>query len=190
MCDKRCCIHNQDAAQFLYMSRLEDDEDDAGSRYHDKRFVDHAGSYLIAVAGAYEVDGTDDGEQGNETQVQNLMVGNLRIIKELAVVDEFTEVICQPLYVVGIEEITGCKPIGHDETYQGCKECLYAKREGKHHHHNPQDRHEIAYLHENHRCQTDAGKGVESPACRAFILIAIPDNEIKGDETHRHNTAF
>lgn len=57
--------------------RLEDDEDNAGNRYHDKRFVDHAGSYLIAVAGAYEVDGTDDGEQDNETQVQNLMVGNL-----------------------------------------------------------------------------------------------------------------
>ena len=32
--------------QFLYMSRLEDDEDDADNRYHDKRFVDHAGSYL------------------------------------------------------------------------------------------------------------------------------------------------
>ena len=92
MGDKRCCIHNQDAAQFLYMSRLEDDEDDAGNRYHDKRFVDHAGSYLVAVAGAYEVDGTDDGEQGNETQVQYLMVGNLRIIKEFAVVDEFAEV--------------------------------------------------------------------------------------------------
>ena len=50
--------------QVLYMLRLEDDEDDAGNRYHDKRFVDHAGSYLIAVAGAYEVDGPDDGEQG------------------------------------------------------------------------------------------------------------------------------
>jgi hypothetical protein len=137
MGDKRCCIHNQDAAQFLYILRLEDDEDDAGNRYHDKRFVDHAGSYLIAVAGAYEVDGTDDGEQDNETQVQYLMVGNLRIIKEFAVVDEFAEMVSQPLYVVGIEEITGCKPIGHDETYQGCKECLYAKREGKHHHHDP-----------------------------------------------------
>lgn len=69
MGDKRCCIHNQDATQFLYMLRLEDDEDDAGNRYHDKRFVDHAGSYLIAVAEiAYEVDGTDDGEQGNKTQ--------------------------------------------------------------------------------------------------------------------------
>ena len=87
MGDKRCCIHNQDAAQFLYILRLEDDEDDAGNRYHDKRFVDHAGSYLIAVAGAYEVDGTDDGEQDNETQVQYLMVGNLRIITEFAVVD-------------------------------------------------------------------------------------------------------
>ena len=66
---------------------------------HDKRFVDHAGSYLIAVAGAYEVDGTDDGEQDNETQVQYLMVGNLRIIKEFAVVDEFAEMVSQPLYV-------------------------------------------------------------------------------------------
>ena len=117
MGDKRCCINNQDAAQFLYILRLEDDEDDAGNRYHDKRFVDHAGSYLIAVAGAYEVDGTDDGEQDNETQVQYLMVGNLRIIKEFAVVDEFAEMVSQPLYVVGIEELTGCKPIGHDETY-------------------------------------------------------------------------
>ena len=49
---------------------------------------------------------SDDGEQGNETQVQNLMVGNLRIIKEFAVVDESTEVICQPLYVVGIEAVS------------------------------------------------------------------------------------
>jgi hypothetical protein len=59
------------------------------------------------------------------------MVGNLRIIKEFAVVDKFAEMVSQPLYVVGIEEITGCKPIGHDETYQGCKECLYAAREKK-----------------------------------------------------------
>ena len=59
-----------------------------------------------------KVDGTDDGEQGNETQVQYLMVGNLRIIKELAVVDEFAEVVSQTLDVVGIEKITGCKPIG------------------------------------------------------------------------------
>lgn len=70
------------------MLRLEYEEEEADDVEHDERLVDHAGTNLVGVAGAQEVDCSDDRQQGDEAEVHQLMYGYHGIVEQRVEVDE------------------------------------------------------------------------------------------------------
>ncbi len=69
------CTDDHDALELVFMLRLGYEEEEADDVEHDERLVDHAGANLVGVAGAQEVDCSDDRQQGDEAEVHEPMNG-------------------------------------------------------------------------------------------------------------------
>ena len=76
-------------------------------------------------------------QDDEEQKIHHLVVGNLRIIEQILIVDKFCKMTDQSIDVIGVGEVTRWEPIRHDETDDRCKEVSEAEGIGEYHHHQP-----------------------------------------------------
>ena len=187
MGEEGCRTYYHNALELVFMLRLEYEEEEADDVEHDERLVDHAGANLVGVAGAQEVDSSDDRQQGDEAEVHQLMHGYHGIVEQRVEIDEAGKMSDEVVDVVGIDKESGSKPVGGDDSQErGCK---VAKTEGvgEEHHHRPQYGQIIEYLYKLHRGYAQTGEGIEGAARGLPVLIAVPDEQGEGNETEGHH---
>lgn len=123
MGEEGCRTDYHDALEFVFMLRLEYEEEEADDVEHDERLVDHAGTNLVGVAGAQEVDCSDDRQQGDKAEVHQLMHGYHGIVEQRVEVDETGKMSDEVVDVVGIDKESCRKPVGDDDSGWRLQSC-------------------------------------------------------------------
>lgn len=190
MGEEGCRTDYHDAFEFVFMLRLEYEEEEADDVEHDERLVDHAGANLVGVAGAQEVDCSDDRQQGDEAEVHQLMHGYHGIVEQRVEVDETGKMSDEVVDVVGIDKESGRKPVGDDDSQDGGCKVAETEGVGEEHHHRPQYGQIIEYLYKLHRGYAQTGEGIEGAARGLPVLIAVPDEQGEGNETEGHHVGM
>ena len=113
--------------------------------------IDHAGANLVGVAGAQEVDSSDDRQQGDEAEVHQLMHGYHGIVEQRVEIDEAGKMSDEVVDVVGIDKESGSKPVGGDDSQDGGCKVAETEGVGEEHHHRPQYGQIIENLYKLHR---------------------------------------
>ena len=185
--NERCSVHDHDASQFLVVLRLQDEKCQGHEVQHNQRLVDHAGANLVGIARADEVNCSDETQQDDEREIDHLVDGYLRVVEQLPVVDELHEMGDEPVCVVGVEVVACREPVGGDDSYQGGEEGADAERVGEEYHHQPEYGQIVDGLYEHQGGESDAEEGIECPSAGCLVLVAVPDDEIEGDEAHCHD---
>ena len=88
------------------MLRLQDDEGKTHIVDQNERIVDHSGTDLISIRGMQEVYAAQCAQDDEEQEIHYLVVGNLRIIEQIMIVDEFCKMTDQSIYIIGVGEVT------------------------------------------------------------------------------------
>lgn len=190
MGEEGCRTDYHDALEFVFMLRLEYEEEEADDVEHDERLVDHAGANLVGVAGAQEVDCSDDRQQGDEAEVHQLMHGYHGIVEQRVEVDETGKMSDEVVDVVGIDKESCRKPVGDDDSQDGGCKVAETEGVGEEHHHRPQYGQIIEYLYKLHRGYAQTGEGIEGAARGLPVLIAVPDEQGEGNETEGHHVGM
>ena len=190
MGEEGCRTDYHDAFELVFMLRLEYEEEEADDVEHDERLVDHAGANLVGVAGAQEVDCSDDCQQGDEAEVHQLMHGYHGIVEQRVEVDETGKMSDEVVDVVGIDKESCRKPVGDDDSQDGGCKVAETEGVGEEHHHRPQYGQIIEYLYKLHRGYAQTGEGIEGAARGLPVLIAVPDEQGEGNETEGHHVGM
>ena len=167
------------------MLRQDNSQGGRQQRHGYEKLVEHAGAYLVVIAGTQIVDNARQADDECKEESGDVARGESAVIRRHGHRGDAGEVVQWQGEVLLIDEPHGCKPIGCEQSVDGGEEVAPAHGVKENDGEQPKHWYETECLRICHAGQANEEIGIVGPAYGRTVLIGAEEKEVGHKDAHR-----